>query len=1069
MSYIPSVNIEHGIAKDFHYVVTPNTQAVWGNIVNSFNEGFHSFTIVGTYGTGKSSFIVALERDLLSSSAVLVQNKNVFPLTKFEFINIVGDYASLSSLLAIKLGLPETSTTDEILSALGAKYEAARKSKTFLFLVVDEFGKILEHAAAANPEQELYFLQKLAEYVNYPKRNIVLLSTLHQNFGSYSHKLDETQRNEWTKVKGRFKEIVFVEPAEQLLQLTASQLEKRFDSPTPEAAENLLTVYSLAKRYKIVSVDLPLATCKSLYPLDPISSICLTYSMQRYGQNERTLFSFLEANDRYSLNAFKPTNNHMFALPEVYDYIVYNFYTYLSEVNADTMDWRSMRIALERVESGIIPNNLIQGCASIVKTIGLLSLFCKSITIDKELLAQYAKSALDIANPDIYIDKLTSLKIIRFATYKSQYILFEGTDIDIESELFKAGGIVPKPALSVENVQPYIHSNAVLATKTYYETGTPRYFQYHISNTPYLAEPQGDVDGYINIIFPTGAGINDVCTASREVKRPILYAYFSQTGTIVKHLHEIAKLKYLLSNVVMEDRVAQTEVNNLLRFETEALNTVLNDNLFDCSHVVWIYNGQMRLPIFSQKDLNKQLSAICDDIYGSTPILRNELFNRQKVNSVISAARVNLLDAILNNSDKEDLGFSKEMFPPEKAIYYTLLKETGIHKQSSDGLFVLGEPTNNNVRALWDVSCQFLASCSEKPRKLGELIKIYESAPFKLKQGVIDFWLPIFLFIKQQDFALYEGDNYVLSINKEVFEILQKHPKDFSIKSFNVSSVKVDFFNKYRQFFHKDEAIQIESSSLIGIAKPFFKYIRSLDNYAKTTYKFDYPFTAKFRDILLQATDPCKTFLEDLPLAFGYQDLNKEEFLDQFLILIKQACQELNNCYYNLVCRIENSVVDYLGLPSEFEQYKPILEQRYGLVNQALLTSKAKSFLDRVLAPSENKTEFIGKIGLVVFDKKVEDIKDSEEPLFIANLLHLFSELDHYTSLSEASIAKGEEAYNIDFVSTTGKHIHQQTFRVPQSMKDTAADKVAEIEKHLTGDDETDVCILLRMLNDRIK
>lgn len=1069
MSYIPSVNIEHGITKDFHYVVTPNTQAVWGNIISSFNEGFHSFTIVGTYGTGKSSFIAALERDLLGTSKVLVQNKEVFPLHKFEFINIVGDYASLASRLALKLGIAETSTTDEVLTALGAKYEAAKKANTFLFVVVDEFGKILEHAAASNPEQELYFLQKLAEYINYPKRNIILLTTLHQNFGSYSYKLDETQRNEWTKVKGRFKEVVFVEPAEQLLQMTASQLEKRFDIPTPEASENLLSLYSLAKKYKVVSVDLPLSTCKSLYPLEPISSICLTYSMQRYGQNERTLFSFLEATDRYSLNAFKPSNNHMFALPEVYDYIIYNFYTYLSEVNADTMDWRSMRIAIERVESGILPAAMIRDASAIVKTIGILSLFCKTITLDKDFLLTYAKCALGISNPETYIDKLVALKIIRFATYKSQYILFEGTDIDIESELYRAEAIVPKTALTVENIQPYIHGRATLATKSYYETGTPRYFEYHISNTPYVGEPQGDVDGYINIIFPTGASSADVCVASREVKRPILYAYFCETTSIIKHLHEIAKLKYLLANVVMDDKVAQTEVNNLLRFETESLNTELNDNLFDTTHVLWVYNGQMALPIRSHKELNKQLSLICADVYPSTPILRNELFNRQKVNSVISSARVNLLDAILNHADKEDLGFAKDFFPPEKTIYYTLLRETGIHHKTSDGSYALGEPTNDNIRALWDASCQFVASCSEKPRKIGELIKIFESAPFKLKQGVIDFWLPIFLYIKQQDFALYEGDNYVLSINKEVFEILQKHPKEFSIKSFNVSSVKVDFFNKYRQFFHKDDAIQIENSSLIGIAKPFFKYIRSLDNYAKSTYKFDYPYTAKFRDILLQATDPCKTFLEDLPLAFGYQDLNKEEFLDQFLILIKQACQELNNCYYNLICRIENSIIDYLGLPSEFEQYKPILEHRYGNVNQALLTSKAKSFLDRVLAPSENKTEFIGKIGLVVFDKKVEDIKDSEEPLFIANLLHLFSELDHYTSLSEASVVKGEEAYNLDFVSTTGKHVYQQTFRVPQSMKDTAANKVAEIEKHLTGDNETDVCILLKMLNDRIK
>lgn len=1069
MSYIPSVNIEHGISDAFQYIVTPNTKNVWGNIVSCYHEGMHSFTIIGTYGTGKSSFLAALQRDLTKKSSVLVENHKVFKTDKFEFLNVVGDYASLSSLLAVKLGLAEYATSEEVLTALSKKYDNVKKAGKFLFLVVDEFGKVLEHAAANNPEQELYFLQKLAEFVNAPKREAILLSTLHQNFSSYSYKLTDAQRNEWTKVKGRFKEIVFVEPIEQLLQLTASRLEKRIATPSEVARQNFTSLFNLAHKYKIVSQDLNSNDTSKLYPLDPISSVCLTLSMQRYGQNERTLFSFLEATDRYSLNAFKPEDNHTYSLVEVFDYITYSFYTYLSEANADSMDWRAIRIAIDRVSSGIIKDRKdVEACLAIVKSIGLLSLFCKSITIDDNLLIPYAEKALGIENAEQYIKKLQSLKIIRYAAYKSQYILFEGTDIDIEAELYHASSVVPRPVLTVENISGYVHQKAMLALASYYKTGTPRYFQFHISNTPIALDPKDDTDGYINLVFPTGVSLNDVKQASNETGKAILYAYFRNTDDIIKHLHEIKKLKYLLEKVVFDDRVATNEVENILNYETEQLNSALNDTFFDQKSVVWIYNAK-QVEIKSHRDLNHRLSLICDEVYASTPILRNELFNRHKVNSVISAARVNLLNAILENCDKENLGFDKNAFPPEKAIYYTLLKETGMHRKGDDGAYFLGEPQNDNVRALWDVSCQFLASCSEKPRKLGELIKIYESAPFKLKQGVIDFWLPIFLFIKQQDFALYEGANYVLSINKEVFEILQKHPKDFSIKSFNVSSVKVDFFNKYRQFFHKDEAIQIESSSLIGIAKPFFKYIRSLDNYAKTTYKFDYPFTAKFRDILLQATDPCKTFLEDLPLAFGYQDLDNDAFLDQYLVLIKQACQELNNCYYNLICRVENSIVEYLGLPSEFEQYKPILEQRYGHIHQALLTARAKAFLDRILAPSENKSEFIGKIGLVIFDKKLEDLKDSEEPMFIANLLHLFSELDHYTSLSEASVAFGEEAYNVDFVSTTGKHVCQQTFRMSQSMKKVAETKIVQLERFLTGDNETDACILLKMLNERIK
>ena len=196
MSYIPSVNIELNTAADFRYIITENARMVAGNIVNSFNSGHHSFSIIGTYGTGKSSFILALEDDLTSGANRLIKRNVLGSPSGSEFLNIVGDYSSLSTLLASKLESHNSNAID----ALNQYYQAIRKRNKFLIIVVDEFGKVLEHAANNNPEKELYFLQKLSEFVNVPSRNIIFLTTLHQNFGSYAYKLSETQRNEWQKV-----------------------------------------------------------------------------------------------------------------------------------------------------------------------------------------------------------------------------------------------------------------------------------------------------------------------------------------------------------------------------------------------------------------------------------------------------------------------------------------------------------------------------------------------------------------------------------------------------------------------------------------------------------------------------------------------------------------------------------------------------------------------------------------------------------------------------------------------------------------------------------------------------
>ena len=59
-----SANIENGITEGSKYIVTPNVEKVLQEIVSAYQTGIHSFTIIGTYGTGKSSFILNLEHDL---------------------------------------------------------------------------------------------------------------------------------------------------------------------------------------------------------------------------------------------------------------------------------------------------------------------------------------------------------------------------------------------------------------------------------------------------------------------------------------------------------------------------------------------------------------------------------------------------------------------------------------------------------------------------------------------------------------------------------------------------------------------------------------------------------------------------------------------------------------------------------------------------------------------------------------------------------------------------------------------------------------------------------------------
>lgn len=1076
MKYNLSQNIETPITDNFNYIVTGNARRIFSELVDGFNSGVHSFTIVGTYGTGKSSFLRALQSDINNKSHFLFTNKGQFGgLTNIDFRPIVGDYTSFISLLSNKLNPENEIKSISIFKELDGMVSECKKENKLLLIAVDEFGKVLEHAANNNPERELYFIQQFAEYVNRPENNILFITTLHQNFGAYSRKLSEHQRNEWTKVKGRFKELVFSEPVEQLLHLAAEQL-NALQISRPENTINEL--FYLAQNSKVISPHFKIDIAHKLYPLDMFSATALTQAIQRYGQNERSLFSFLNTQSSHSLKQFTPNAKETYNLSYVYDYVIYNFHSFLSEVNADTLNWSAMRVALERVE-GFLEENEIPDASKIVKAIGLLNLLGSSaIKVEKDTFCEYAEKAMNINHPEILLEKLTALKIIRFANYKSQYILFDGTDINIEDELYKAKGQIPLSVDIVNEVNTYFNFRIIPAKSVYYKKGTPRFFQFKISADPIDEIPKDDTDGFINLIFSQKEDdIERICSASQTCKNAILFGYFKNTKTIKRHLREIQKLLYVRDQVLDEktDVIAIREVGKLLSHEKSLLNKSINESFTTFTEdIVWFYNGEI-VPIRSFAEFNKLLSRICEEVYFATPIVRNELFNKQKVSSAISIARVNLLSAIADFNPETGIQFEKDKYPPEKTIFNALLVDTGIHQELEHD-YLLGRPIREGkaMHKLWLVCEEFVQSSQEKQRKLVDLIKTLKAAPFKLKQGFIDFWLPTYLLIKKQDYSLYDANGfYIPEINKEVLDLLQKSPNEFKIKAFAMDGVKVEFFNQYRRLINQTDKEQIKKDSFIETIKPFLSFYNRLNKYSQTTENFDNPTTAKFRNVLANATDPEKAFFEDLPEALGFKnsDLStNSEFMSQYQDLIQRSIDELRSCYRNLIERLEASVIQSLGLKStNFNEYKIEIENRYKSIKEYLLSPVQKAFLTRLFLSQPNKTGWYEAICYVLLNKPLSSLKDNEEALLIDKLRYMFNALTKFIDIS-AVTNKGakDEIYKFDLASTEGT-IYPKAFVLPENQRDKVEKLEESINNILSGDENIDVCTLLRILNKRIE
>ena len=670
-NYSPSVNIIRDAQLDMEYIVTNNAEKSALKIFNDFHKGYHTFSIIGSYGTGKSSFLWALQQTLKGNK--LFDASLMASYEKIDILNIVGSYNSLVDQFNEVFSVEsDYSNKQKLFDAIFQRYEALG-DKGLMIIAIDEFGKILEYAANNEPEKEMYFIQQLAEFVNAPERNILLLTTLHQGLDAYASKLSDSQKNEWRKVKGRLQEITFNEPVEQLLSLASKHFQNRLGAQQESAYSKVLIDLQKTKRIFSLEDSYVEKLKNSLFPLDVFSAYALTLSLQRYGQNERSLFSFLVASDEIGLFEKDKT----FSIASVYDFLLSNYYqTLSSSATLDAAQWRAIRNAIQRLETYDFKNTEL--AETIVKTIGLLQLLAsKGAKIDDAFLSGYLScnySEKEIAEVK---NKLVDHQIIRYFKFDYSYKLFEGSDLDIEGELLKAENQVPEVVNLVPKLETHFDFPIITAKENSYVTGTPRLFEYKLSEHPIHEVPRGEIDGFINLIFNPSLSVSKVIKEVSEELNPILYCYFKQADKIVSTLYEIEKTKQVLKNIKGDgDNVATKALQDILNSNVVLLNHYVLDALFSKDHVTWIFAGKEET-IGSKKELNKLLSTICWKVYNETPIIKNELFNKHTVSGVIAGARKNYFEALTTNAHHRDL-YTKHLLSSENK-WYSHQDENGLY------------------------------------------------------------------------------------------------------------------------------------------------------------------------------------------------------------------------------------------------------------------------------------------------------------------------------------------------------------------------------------------------------
>lgn len=885
-----------------------------------------------------------------------------------------------------RLAVHERVKASDLLAGVVALQEAvARTGGNGLLVVIDELGKFLEYEARHYGANDVFLLQALAERANSahaaPLSVVVLL---HQAMDQYARGLSETLRNEWAKVQGRFETVPFIETAEQVLRIVAAAFTHDFDDrekaevadQTAQIIGELAKVDALPKSLDQENATALFARC---YPLHPLSARLLPVLCQKVAQNERTLFSYLGSREPHgfadSLQRLAAVGE--WVLPwEIYEYFILNQSAAVADHHTRRR-WMEVVTAVERL--GDAPEREVR----LLKSIGLLNIIGAQggFKASREIVGLCADPPGTAANT---ARALVSKSVLQYRKFSGEYRVWEGSDFDLDAavdeHVERLGRFNLAAALNKRHaLEP------IVARRHTIRTGTLRYFVPIFADTASFRRlPEQGKEP--RVVFFLAQNQTDRARFSDEV-----LGYFGETDIVVEcpdsdRLRQVVAEVMALDVIRREaqalngDPVAQREFKDrsalALANEQDTLRAIAENP----SAATWYWKGEP-LPVHTKRELQVVLSDVLDRVYHASPIIKNELINRDKLSSQAAAARNKLLAAMLHNRSQPDLGIEK--YPPERPIYLALLRAPGIHRPTEAG-WQFNCPTFGaefNLDPVWSRIEQFLAETEGSPQSFASLDEVLQAQPFGVKRGALPILYVAVYLANEDEVALFEEGRYVPYLTDDQLERFVRRPGDFAVQSFRIEGLRASLFKEYaRLLFGNDDG----EATVLSLVRPLAKFMGELPEFAKSTKRVSV--TAQgVRNAFALAKSPQVLLFQQLPEACGLPGIQKtqpdEQKLKAFAEGLKGALRELKQAYPDLITHFRKLLAQAFNLEriDSLSDLRAVLRGRVeGLEGYTIDADGLRAFIRRISKISGTDEEWFSNLLLFLGQKPSRKWTDAE-------------------------------------------------------------------------------------------
>lgn len=843
----------------------------------------------------------------------------------------------------------------ELVDDLQATLERAKEGG--LLLLVDELGKFLEYEARQDGSG-IFLLQQIAERSFRGRRaNLVLVVLLHQAFDLYARNLGEKLRNDWAKVQGRFQSVSFVEPPEQTLRILAAAFSNTLTAAqsrnvrreAKRLAQALDAVGALPPALGPAAAATVFAAC---YPLHPVTLLLLPCLCQRFAQNERTLFSYLGGREPHS---FRDTLSSLRKPGEwlhpasVYDYFVRNQSVVLSDPITQRR-WIEVVTAVERADCLNARDELDSSTDSppaLAKAVGLLNLVSRASGL------KASKAVLRLLFPNARsfnatLGCLRSASVVQYRRFSGEYRVWQGTDFDIDErtreEAEKLG-----PFNLADALRRRLESPAVVARRHSTETGTLRYFAVAFADPESSRIAASDDSDMPRIVFFL-AEHKDHETAFHAMRHRLaepgtIWAFHRNGAAIRAAVADVLALDAVRQGAqeLASDPVAAREVHERLAAARIAERATIGRLLGDPSCSEWYCEDRI-LDIADRRSRQRELSNVMDRVYDSSPLIRNELVNRNRLSSQAAAARNKLFRHMLEQEHRPELGIEK--YPPERAIYRSLLHAGQLHVQTPAGWEFVppGDDDPLRLRPVWSRINELMAASESAPVPFDKLADALAEPPIGLRRGAFPVLFLHYYLLHRYEIAFYDEGAYSPTLTVSHLERLMRRPDLFSFQRFRIEGVRADLFAEYgRALFDREP----DSVDPLPLARALVEFVNGLDDYTRKTRSLSSE-ALRVREALFFSKSPQKLLFNALPQACGR---SPDGELSGFAEKLRGALRELKHAQSELIDAMRRVFTDAFGLQKDvsLRALREILRGRsQGLDRYTIDTEGLRSFVRRL-------------------------------------------------------------------------------------------------------------------------